>query len=187
MDRMQKQHGLIGPISHIMQPNCRNVYTETNSDDVHIGVGNLTIIGSDHGVAPTQGQAIIWTNAGILLAWPLRTKLNEISIKIWTFSFKKMNFKMSSAKWRPFCLGLSVIMLVSKKRRLMWLSRSLLAAHNCTLTILPSLTGRPRQNGRHFADDFFKCIFLYENVWILIKISLKFVSRDPINNIPASV
>ena len=47
-------------------------------------------------------------------------------------------------------------------------------------------TLRPRQNGRHSADDILKCIFLNENVWILIKISLKFVPRDPSNNIPAS-
>ena len=45
----------------------------------------------------------------------------------------------------------------------------------------------PRQNGRHFADDIFKCIFLNGNVWISIKISLKFVCKGPINNIPASV
>ena len=48
-------------------------------------------------------------------------------------------------------------------------------------------TLRPRQNGRHFPDDIFKCIFLNENVWISIKISLKFVSRGPINKIPALV
>ena len=48
-------------------------------------------------------------------------------------------------------------------------------------------TLRPRQNGFHFADDIFKCIFLNENVWIPIKISLKFVPKDPINNIPALV
>ena len=36
-------------------------------------------------------------------------------------------------------------------------------------------TLRPRQNGRHFADDIFKCIFLNENKQISIKISLKFV------------
>ena len=45
----------------------------------------------------------------------------------------------------------------------------------------------PRQNGRHFTDDIFKCIFLNENVWISIKISLKFVPKGPINNIPALV
>ena len=48
-------------------------------------------------------------------------------------------------------------------------------------------TLRPRQNGRHFADDIFKCIFLNENVWISIRISLKFVPRGPIDNIPALV
>ena len=48
-------------------------------------------------------------------------------------------------------------------------------------------TLRPRQNGRHFADDIFKCIFLNENVWISIKMSLKFVPKGPINNIPALV
>ena len=44
-----------------------------------------------------------------------------------------------------------------------------------------------RQNGRHFADDIFKCIFLNENVLISIKISLKFIPKGPINNIPALV
>ena len=48
-------------------------------------------------------------------------------------------------------------------------------------------TLRPRQNGRHFADDIFKCILLNENVSIAIKISLKFVPKGPINNIPALV
>ena len=51
----------------------------------------------------------------------------------------------------------------------------------------PHSTLRPRQNGRHFADDIFKCIFLNENVSIAIKISLKFVPKGPINNIPALV
>ena len=48
-------------------------------------------------------------------------------------------------------------------------------------------TMRPRQNGRHFADDIFKCIFLNENVWISLTISLKFVPKVRINNIPSLV
>ena len=52
----------------------------------------------------------------------------------------------------------------------------------CLISIL-----RPRQNGRQFADDILKCIFLIENVWSSLKISLKFVPRGPINNIPALV
>ena len=46
---------------------------------------------------------------------------------------------------------------------------------------------KPRQNGRHFADDIFKLIFLTENVWIVIKISLNFVPQGPINHIPTLV
>ena len=48
-------------------------------------------------------------------------------------------------------------------------------------------TLRPRQNGRHFPDDIFNWIFLNENVWISINISLKFVPRGQINNIPTLV
>ena len=48
-------------------------------------------------------------------------------------------------------------------------------------------TLRPRQNGRRFVDDTFKRIFLNENVRISIKISLKFVPKGPVNNIPALV
>ena len=48
-------------------------------------------------------------------------------------------------------------------------------------------TLRPRQNGHHFANDIFKCIFLNENAWISLKISLKFVPKVRINNIPALV
>ena len=43
------------------------------------------------------------------------------------------------------------------------------------------------KNGHHIPYDIFKCIFLNENVIILIKNSLKFVSRGPINNIPSLV
>ena len=54
-------------------------------------------------------QAIIWTNAGILLIGPLGTNFSEIWIRIQTFSLKKIHLKMSSAKWRLFCLGLNVL------------------------------------------------------------------------------
>ena len=70
----------------------------------HICVRNLTIIGSDNGLLPDRRQAIIWTNAGILLIGPLGTNFSEILIEILTFSFKKMRLKVSSAKRRPFCL-----------------------------------------------------------------------------------
>ena len=75
----------------------------------HICVGNLTNIGSDNGLSPGRRQAIIWTNAGILLIRTLGTNFSEILSRILTFSFKKMRLKVSSAKWRPFCLDLNVL------------------------------------------------------------------------------
>ena len=75
----------------------------------HICVSKLTIIGSNNGLSPGRRQAIIWTSAGILLIWPLRTNFSDILIEIHTFSFKKVHLKISSGKWRPFCLGLNVL------------------------------------------------------------------------------
>ena len=75
----------------------------------HICVSKLTLVDSDNGLSPGRRQAIIWTNAGILLIGPLWTNFSEILIEILTFSFKKMRLKVSSAKWRPFCLGLYVL------------------------------------------------------------------------------
>ena len=75
----------------------------------HICVGKLTIIGSDNGLSPGRRQAIIRTNAEILLIRPLGTNFSEILIDILIFSFKKMRLKVSSAKRRPFCLGLNVL------------------------------------------------------------------------------
>ena len=75
----------------------------------HLCVSRLTIPGSDNGLSPGWRQAIIWTNAGILLIGPLGTNFSENLIKILTFSFTEMRLKVSSAKWRPFCLGLNVL------------------------------------------------------------------------------
>ena len=68
----------------------------------HICVSELTIIGSDNGLSPYRRQAIIWTNAGILLIGPFGTQFSEILIEIHKFSFQKMHLKMSSGKCRPF-------------------------------------------------------------------------------------
>ena len=77
----------------------------------YICVSELTIIGSDNGLSPGWRQAIIWTNAGIMLIWPLGTNFSEILIEILTFSFKKMRLKMSSAKCMvSICLGLNELM-----------------------------------------------------------------------------
>ena len=60
-----------------------------------------------------------------------------------------------------------------------------LVCHNTPYIMLNTL--RPRQNGRHFPDNIFKLIYLNESIWISIEISLKFVPKGPVNNIPALV
>ena len=57
----------------------------------HICVNKLTIIGSDNGLSPDHRQAIIWTNAGILLIGLLGTNFSEILIEILTFSLIQEN------------------------------------------------------------------------------------------------
>ena len=75
----------------------------------HISISKLTTISSDNGLSPGRRQAIIWTNAGILLTGTLRKNFSEILIEIHISSFKKTHLKMLSAKFRPSCLGLNVL------------------------------------------------------------------------------
>ena len=115
-------------------------------------------------------QAIIWTNTDLLPIRLSRTNFSEIWIKIQQFSFKNMHLKKSSAKCQPFCSGFIVLI-----NRISPPIPPTCRHSTGTLTL--------RQNGCHFL----KHIFLNENVWILIKISLKFVPKAPINNVPALV
>ena len=75
----------------------------------HLYISTLTIIGSDNSLLSGRRQTIIWTNAGILLIRP--SNFNEILIEFQTFSLKKIHFRISSAKCRPFRLGLNVLTL----------------------------------------------------------------------------
>ena len=77
---------------------------------MHICISKLTIIGWDNGLLPGRRQAIISTNAGILLIGPLGTNFSEILIEIYIFSLKKMHLKLLSGNWRPSCLCHNVSM-----------------------------------------------------------------------------
>ena len=74
---------------------------------MHICVSKLAIIGSDNGLSPGRRQAIIYTNAGILLIQTSETNLSEILSGIHTFSFKKMHWKCHLQNGGPFCHGLN--------------------------------------------------------------------------------
>ena len=77
---------------------------------------NLLWPSSDNGLSPFWCQAIIWTNADMLLIGPLWRNFSEIRIKVHQFLFRKMCLKMLSAKWRPLFSGLSML----KVDRLAW-------------------------------------------------------------------
>ena len=74
----------------------------------YICISKLIIIGSYKSLSPGRRQAIIWTNAGILLIRTSGTNFNEVLSKIETFSFKKIHLKMP-AKWQTFCLSFNVL------------------------------------------------------------------------------
>ena len=153
---------------------------------------NRVNIGSDNGMSPVQRQAIIRTNAGLLSVGLLGTNFHDLRIGIQSFSFKKMHLKVSSAK---------IAAILSRGR---WVNSSQshdaiieLCQNNGTISTESSLspiwyytiinTLRPGQNGRHFPHGIFHSIFVNENIWTPIKISLKFVPKGPIDTIPALV
>ena len=151
-------------------------------------------------MSPVRYQAIIWTSADILSIRPQGTYFNELLNP--KFSGKCI-WKYRLENGGHFVLALmvsSVTTLISPIRvfaanaylrhtaflfKIRWcLCLSRLISH-WTNEFLNTL--RARLNGRHFPDDIFEWIFLNENVWISINISLKFVPRGPINNIPTLV
>ena len=130
-------------------------------------------IDSDNGLAPSHYQKQWWN----IVNWTLRNKLqwnfNRNSyIFIQENAFENVVWKMAAILSRPQCVNDSEgdrIQCLAYSSWYQWLN-----------------TLRPRQNGRRFTDVF-KCIFLNENVCIMIKISLNFVPKGPINSVPALV
>ena len=74
----------------------------------HICISRLTITGSDNGLSPGRRQAIIWTNAGILLIGPIRNKLQwkfnrNSNIFIHENAFESVVCEMAAILSRPQC------------------------------------------------------------------------------------
>ena len=90
------------------------------------------------------------------------------------------NFQIS---WKPFAQTWQLWFQDSNPSNGSWLAGNM--PDSWQFFILNTL--RPSQNGHHFADDTFNRIFVNENVRISIKFSLKFLSKVPIDNIPALV
>ena len=138
-----------------------------------------------------DGQAVILWDFSALLVMPSRCYCHRSVIIIdncsRTQEGRVNNARYAHAQWM-FCWMLcieSADMFENKFLTCLYNDVSSCSHFHSLQTRVNTL--RPRQHGRHFADDTFKRIFLNENVIISIKISLKFVPKGPINNIPALV
>ena len=83
---------------------CSQWWKFHQNEDISVSVimhRKLSTIGSDNGLSPGRHQAIIWTNARILLIGHLGTNFSEMLIEIPTFSFKKMSLKIPAILSRP--------------------------------------------------------------------------------------
>ena len=87
----------------------------------HICVSELPIIGSDNGLSPGRRQAIIWTNAGILLIGPLGTNFNDILIEIHKIHSRKSIWKccleMAAVLSRPQCVKEKMPLISNKVKK----------------------------------------------------------------------
>ena len=122
----------------------------------HICINKITIIGSDNGLSPGRRQAIIWINAGILLIRTWGTNFSEIISKIHAFSFKKMHFKILSAKWQQFCFGLNEFKKLLGQK--CCYSSSRLFFHLCLTKVLVS------EKIHYIAKIFFRWLWI-DSVW----------------------
>ena len=85
------------------------------------------------------------------------------------------NFFLITVFYNQICVGYKLGLWVKSELMLSFIS----VKWNPSIPIMID-TLRPRQNGRHFTDYFFNCIFLNENVWVSIKISLKCVPESTV-------
>ena len=129
------------------------------------------MIFSTHSPGCTAACTAVCTETNVLRAMNSNSKFYSTTATLFSFVVKTALALNADASNRCIAVG-----GLSRLVRLLLSQISFIHGFN---------TLRPRQNGRLFADDTFKRIFLKENVRISIKISLKFVPKVPINNIPS--
>ena len=108
--------------------------------------------------------------------WSLvKRALCRFRISVKRFSSLLIHWSARRVNWWDMCKFLRKRIRKRKKAQTVGVSCEVLCASAYVLS------------GHHFADDVFKCIFLNENIWISLKISLEFVPKVPVSNIPALV
>ena len=128
--------------------------------------------------------AEIWADISYFLNWC-------VDICIWkNFEVRQPHFNATSSTVGVLCSSDAVIDGFGRRLSAtdsICLMILLLQMHTMQPLNFDPDSSLPGQDGRHFADDIFKCIFLNENVWILVTISLKCVPKGPIDNNPALI
>ena len=151
-------------------------------------------------ISPIQSSRCVWRlfvnyeidSSKIMLTHILSVSVIEKCGLTWYWETFPVNMLQCSkfALYSTYCFGLywSILQICIFQCDLIWIWVNVRLSHyqwSDSKNIINTL--RPRQNGCHLPNDIFKWIFLNENVWISINISLRFVPRGPINNIPILV
>ena len=141
-----------------------------------IKIYNITIQGYRNSHAKMQDSKCIFCGVGVQnLVWNFKGHT-----KLWTHTTQNRHFARWQKFWRLMIYwGHYILSLSEAGLKEQWSQRPVATGTLDTL--------RPIYNGRHFLDDIFKSIFLNDNVWISIEMSLKFVPEGQINNILALV
>ena len=119
-------------------------------------------IGSGNGFLPVLCRAITRTNANLLSIGHQGTNFSEIFIQIQTFPAKKMQLKMASAKWRPFCSGLIVFAITLLDTGISSVKRQVIENHYSSVTACKPLA--QLLLGRTSVD------ILWISEWVLVRI-----------------
>ena len=114
--------------------------------------------------------------------------LSLIAPLYFAFDFNKWKWiQLWTSKWDKIVVGLAQQYDNSRLRVCEFCGLFLVKYRLIPPLLFGINTLRPRQNGVQCPDDNFNCIFVNKNIQISIKISLNFVPRYPINNIPTLV
>ena len=142
------------------------------------------------------------TKIHVLIFVITRSKMNVDIVQSVQFLITKSSVHIieHSTQWENECSFYFVMLMCScSMNRIVTRRICLTRAHgnlDVSFVWLPRhfvRTRRPFQHieaeqyGHHFAHGIFKCFFWNGNVWISIKISLKFVSKDRIDNFLALI
>ena len=166
---------------------CHNITIEHTISEIHSEVQKH---GASFSCRLLLMHALMSTNIAILsccsCTWCHRTfRLDQCSIplcRIWICLFSVNDIIHSNGcLWAPWVQNINPISQVK------WTLEGIEDIALMSSIPLSFNTLRPRQNGRRFADDTFKRIFVNENVIISIEISPKFVRTGPTDNFPSLV